>query len=198
MPVIEALRDAGVPLSVDTRRPAVMRAALEAGASMVNDVCALAAPGAIDVVRDSECAVCLMHMRGDPSTMQAAPHYVDVVSEVREFLRQRVVVVRDAGVAASRIAADPGFGFGKVREHNLALLRHLEEFTTLGVALLVGMSRKATLGALTGRAVGERMSASVAAALLAAERGAKILRVHDVRETADALAVWRAVSTEIP
>jgi dihydropteroate synthase len=187
------LRDSGVPLSVDTRKPAVMRAAIDAGADMINDVLALRAPGAIDAVAASEAGLCLMHMQGDPTTMQRAPEYRDVVAEVREFLRERVAACVAHGIARERLVIDPGFGFGKSVEHNLTLLRHLRAFTNEGVAVLAGLSRKSTLGALTGRSVpAERVHASVAAALVAAERGAAIVRVHDVAATVDALKVWRA------
>ena len=193
LPVIEALQDAGVPLSIDTAKPAVMRAAIAAGASMVNDIAALQAPGALEVVAASDVAVCLMHMQGRPHTMQQAPQYGDVVAEVKTFLADRAAAAIAAGIAPGRIVLDPGFGFGKTVEHNLELLRRLEEFNMLDFPLLTGLSRKSTLGAITGRAVGDRLHASVAAALLAAERGAAILRVHDVAATRDALAVLAAV-----
>lgn len=193
IPVIEALRGAGVPLSIDTAKPAVMRAAIAAGASMVNDIEALRAQGALEAVMAGDVAVCLMHMQGRPRTMQQAPQYGDVVAEVKTFLAGRAEAARAAGIAPERIVLDPGFGFGKTVEHNLQLLRRLAEFTALGYPLLAGLSRKSTLGAITGRAVGDRLHASVAAALLAAERGAAILRVHDVAATRDALAVLAAV-----
>jgi dihydropteroate synthase len=195
LPVVEALADCGVPVSVDTRKPALMREAVAAGASMVNDVTALSAPGALDAVAKSPAAVCLMHMQGEPGTMQANPTYRDVVREVRDFLAARIAAAEAAGIARERIVADPGFGFGKNAAHNLALLRALPEFRTLGVALMAGLSRKATLGQLTGREPRERVHASVAAALLAIENGAQIVRVHDVAATRDALAVWNAVRT---
>lgn len=193
IPVIEALRGAGVPLSIDTAKPAVMRAAIAAGASMVNDIEALRAPGALEAVMAGDVAVCLMHMQGRPRTMQQAPQYGDVVAEVKTFLAGRADAAGAAGIAPERIVLDPGFGFGKTVEHNLQLLRRLAEFTALGYPLLAGLSRKSTLGAITGRVVGDRLHASVAAALLAAERGAAILRVHDVAATRDALAVLAAV-----
>lgn len=193
IPVIEALQDVEVPLSIDTAKPAVMRAALAAGASMVNDIDALQTPGALEAVAASDAAVCLMHMQGRPRTMQQAPQYADVVAEVKRFLAGRAAAAAAAGVAPEQIVLDPGFGFGKTVEHNLELLRHLNEFTALGYPLLAGLSRKSTLGAITGRAVGDRLHASVAAALLAAERGAAILRVHDVAATRDALAVLAAL-----
>jgi dihydropteroate synthase len=193
LPVLEALRELPVPLSVDTRRPRVMREALAAGASMVNDVEALEAPGALAAVAASGCGVCLMHKKGDPATMQDNPVYADVVAEVKSYLAARIAAAEAAGIARERIVADPGFGFGKTAAHNLELLRRLAEFSELGVPIAVGLSRKSTLGAITGRPTGERLAASLAAALLAAQAGATILRVHDVRETRDALAVWLAV-----
>lgn len=200
LPVLRALRDVPIPISVDTRRPRVMREALAAGASMVNDIEALTAHGALEAVAATGCAVCLMHKQGDPATMQRAPHYDDVVSEVREYLRARVEAAESAGVARARIAVDVGFGFGKTPAHNLELLRRLGEFHDLGVPLLAGWSRKSTLGAITGRPVGERLAAGLAAALLCVQGGAKILRVHDVRETRDVIAVWKAFeeNTEKP
>jgi len=194
LPVLEALRDLPVPVSVDTRSPAVMRAALAAGASMINDIEALEAEGAAAAVAASGCAVCLVHKKGAPATMQAEPHYDDVVGEVKAYLAERIAAAERAGIARERIVADPGFGFGKTAEHNLELLRRLPEFADLGVPLLAGWSRKTTLGTITGRPVSERLAASLAAALLAAQGGARILRVHDVRETRDVLAVWQAVS----
>jgi dihydropteroate synthase len=193
IPVVEALAADGAVVSVDTMKPGVMRAAIAAGASMVNDVTALAAPGAIAAVAASGAAVCLMHMQGEPRTMQRDPQYVDVVAEVRAFLAARAQACREAGVEHDRIVVDPGFGFGKSVAHNLELLRRLDAIVDLGFPVLAGLSRKSTLGAITGRDVGERLSASISAALAAALRGARILRVHDVRETVDALAVWRAI-----
>jgi dihydropteroate synthase len=193
LPVLEALAGCGVPLSVDTRKPELMAEAIAAGAAMVNDVTALRAPAALAAVARAPVAVCLMHMQGEPGTMQENPTYQDVVREVREYLAQRVAAVERAGIARDRIVADPGFGFGKSIEHNLALLRSLGEFRLLGVALMAGLSRKAMLGRLTGREPRERVHASVAAALLAVQNGAQIVRVHDVAATRDALAVWRAV-----
>jgi dihydropteroate synthase len=190
VPIIEALARDGVCVSVDTMKPSVMHAALDAGASMINDVRALQAAGALDVVAASGAAVCLMHMQGEPRTMQAHPHYDDVVVEVCEFLRGRAQACRDAGIAAERIVVDPGFGFGKTLAHNLDLLRNLDDLAQLGYPVLAGLSRKSMIGAITGRDVGERLAGSIAAALAAATRGARILRVHDVRDTVDALAVW--------
>jgi dihydropteroate synthase len=194
LPVLEDLRELAVPISIDTRRPGVMGAALAAGASMINDIEALTAPGALAVVVASDCGLCLMHKQGDPATMQHAPTYGDVVADVKAFLAERIAAVRDAGIALERIVADVGFGFGKTDAHNLTLLRRLAEFSDLAVPLLAGLSRKSTLGRITGRTVDDRLAASLAAALLAVQAGAKILRVHDVRETRDVLAVWDAVT----
>jgi dihydropteroate synthase len=191
IPVLEKISDLCV--SVDTRRPAVMRAALQGGASMVNDVHALQASGAIDAVRENKCAVCLMHMKGEPATMQREPHYDDVVREVRQFLQQRLQACQRAGIERERLVVDPGFGFGKTAEHNLTLLAHLAEFGELDVPLLAGLSRKSTLGKLTGRPVAERLAGSLTMALLALQGGATILRVHDVKETRDVIAVWEQV-----
>jgi dihydropteroate synthase len=193
VPVIAALAREGACVSVDTMKPGVMRAALDAGAAMINDVRALRAPGALDIAAKSDAAVCLMHMRGEPQTMQFAPAYADVVTEIRAFLQRRAAACMDAGIAASRIVVDPGFGFGKSVAHNLELLRDLDAITALGYPVMAGLSRKSTLGAITGRDVDDRLASSLAAALAAARRGARILRVHDVRETVDALAVWNAI-----
>jgi dihydropteroate synthase len=196
LPVIESLHGIPVPISIDTCKPGVMRAALAAGASMVNDVNALQAEGALQAVAQSDAAVCLMHKQGDPQNMQQQPHYQDVVAEVSMFLRERITAAEAAGIARPRIVIDPGFGFGKTLAHNLALLRGLEAFRALGVPVLAGLSRKSMLGAITGREVGDRVAASVAAALLAVQRGAAIVRVHDVRETVDALKVWQAINKQ--
>jgi dihydropteroate synthase len=193
LPVLEALVESGVPVSVDTRKPQLMRDAVAAGAAMVNDVAALAAPGALEAVARAPVAVCLMHMQGEPGTMQANPSYREVVAEVRAYLAGRVAAAESAGIARDRIVVDPGFGFGKTLEHNLALLAGLRELRLPGVALLAGLSRKAMLGKLTGREPHERVHASVAAALTAVQNGAHIVRVHDVAATRDALAVWQAV-----
>lgn len=190
LPVVEALRD--FPVSVDTRRPAVMRATLGAGASMINDIEALAAPGALAAVAAGDCAVCLMHKKGDPASMQDDPRYDDVVAEVRGYLAARIAACEAAGIARDRIVADPGFGFGKTVLHNLTLLKRLPELATLGVPLLAGWSRKSSLGRITGRDAGDRVAASLAAALLALLGGARILRVHDVKETRDAVLVYEA------
>jgi dihydropteroate synthase len=193
LPVLDGLRDATVPVSIDTVKPEVMRAALDRGATMVNDINALRAPGAAEAVVASGAAVCLMHMRGAPRTMQQEPRYVDVVAEVKAYLAERAAAAEAAGISHDRIVLDPGFGFGKSVAHNLALLRELASFADLGYPLLAGLSRKSTLGAITGRPADERLPASIAAALLAAQRGAAILRVHDVAATRDALAVQAAV-----
>jgi dihydropteroate synthase len=192
LPVLEGLRGLTVPVSVDTRRPAVMRAALEAGASMINDIEALGAAGALEAVAASDCAVCLMHKKGEPATMQQDPRYADVVTEVRDDLGRRIAACEAAGIARDRIVADPGFGFGKTVDHNLTLLKRLPELGALGVPLVAGWSRKSSLGRITGRASGERLAGSLAAALLALVGGARILRVHDVKDTVDIVLVWDA------
>jgi len=193
LPVIEALAGEGLVVSCDTRRPAVMRAAIAAGAAIINDVGALTAVGAVDAVRQSNAAVCLVHMQGEPGTMQDAPRYGDVVRDVRAFLAERARACEAAGIVHERIVVDPGFGFGKTLAHNLELLRALPEIAAAGYPVLAGLSRKSSLGTITGRPVQERMPASVAAALAAISRGASIVRVHDVRETVDALKVWLAI-----
>ena len=190
---IERTRDWKVPLSIDTQKPEVMAAALAAGADMINDINAFRAPGAIEAVAASNAGLCVMHMQGEPRTMQDNPRYVDELAEVERFLDARVRALEMAGVARDRIVLDPGFGFGKRTEHNYALLRELKRFGADGLAVLAGMSRKSMLGAVSGRAVDERMPASVAAALIAVQRGAGIVRVHDVGPTLDALKVWQAV-----
>lgn len=197
IPLVERLADWAVPVSVDTFKPAVMRESLRAGASLINDINAFRAPGAIDAVRDSEAALCVMHMQGEPRGMQSDPRYDDVVAEVLEFLDDRVRALADEGVGRDRILLDPGFGFGKTLEHNLALFRALDRFVAQDYPVLVGVSRKSMIGAITGRAVAERVHGSVAAALIAVERGARIVRVHDVAATRDALKVWQAV-TDVP
>ena len=190
IPLIERLAGTlAVPLSVDTRKPAVMRRAIAAGASLVNDVSALAAAGALAAVAESSAAACLMHMQGEPRTMQDAPHYDDVVGEVRTFLRERVAACERAGIPRSRLVVDPGFGFGKSLEHNLALLRGLPQLASDGLPVLAGLSRKRMITALTGRAEGDRLAGSLAAAVIASINGARIIRAHDVRETVDALRV---------
>ncbi len=193
LPVLDGLADLALPISVDTAKPEVMRVALAHGAAMINDITALAAPGALEVAAASDAAVCLMHMQGSPRTMQADPQYADVVAEVREFLAARAAACVAAGVVRERIVVDPGFGFGKTVDHNLALLARLEAIAALGLPVLAGWSRKSSLGRITGRPPEERLAASVAAALIAVQRGARIVRVHDVAATRDALAVLAAV-----
>jgi dihydropteroate synthase len=194
LPVLRHAVTLGVPVSVDTSRPQVMRAALDLGVDIVNDVRALQREGALDLMAAySSAGVCLMHMQGEPGTMQSAPHYVDVLAEVRGFLAARLAAVLARGIAGNRIVLDPGIGFGKTVDDNLSLLRRQHELLDIGAPLLVGWSRKATLGAVTGRGVHERQAASVAAALLAVQRGARVVRVHDVAATVDALALWRAI-----
>lgn len=194
LPVIERLcATFAVPVSIDTSKAAVMRAAVAAGARMINDVCALSAPGAIPAAAELGVPVCLMHMQGEPRTMQTAPQYDDVVADIMDYLNERVAACEVAGISRDRLLVDPGFGFGKTLQHNLTLLRELTRFGRLGLPVLVGLSRKSMLGTLTGRPVDERQAASVAAALIAVERGARIVRVHDVGATVDALKVWQAV-----
>jgi len=190
VPLIEALCELNVPLSIDTSKPQVMRAALAAGATLINDINALRAPGALEVAAGTDAGVCLMHMQGTPQTMQDDPIYADVVAEVKAFLVQRADACRAAGIDRSRIVIDPGFGFGKTAEHNLQLLQGLEGLAASGYPILVGLSRKSVLGKLTGRKVTERVAASLAAAIAAVARGASIVRVHDVASTRDALEVW--------
>ena len=197
VPVLEALSDCGVPISVDTYKPEVMRAALAAGAAMINDIYALRMLGAIEAVTDSDCGLCVMHMQGEPLTMQQQPVYGEVVADVRHFLAERIAQLDAAGVARDRIVLDPGFGFGKALDHNVELLRRLPEVGFDGLPVLAGISRKSMLGAITGRPVGERLAASLAAAVLALEGGARILRVHDVAATCDAIAIWSAVRDEV-
>jgi dihydropteroate synthase len=196
LPVLHGLRDLQKPISVDTRRPEVMQEALKAGASMINDIDALAAPGALEVVAASQCAVCLMHKKGEPATMQQAPHYDDVVGEVKNFLKNRIDACEKAGIGRERISADPGFGFGKTLAHNLGLLRNLSELLSLQVPIVAGWSRKSSLGKITGRPAEERLPASLAMALLSLQAGATILRVHDVKETRDVIAVWQAYRSQ--
>lgn len=193
LPVLDRISGWGVPVSIDTYKPEVMAAALAAGADMINDISGLRDPRALEVVADSNCGLCLMHMQGEPRTMQQHPVYQEVVADVRGYLSEQVAACRRAGIAGERIVVDPGFGFGKALEHNLALFKELPALVADGYPVLVGVSRKSMLGAITGRPVEARQAASVAAALLAAQRGAAILRVHDVAETRDALAVWSAI-----
>jgi dihydropteroate synthase len=198
LPLVAALAGENLPISVDTRKPQVMREVLAAGAAMVNDVEALAAPGALEAMAASDAAVCLMHMRGQPVSMQSAPQYADVVGEVHGFLAARAEACVAAGIARERIVLDPGFGFGKTLDHNLALLRALPALSLLGYPVLAGLSRKSMLGLITGREVGDRLAASVGAALAAVARGATILRVHDVAATVDALKLWHAANSNAP
>ena len=193
LPVVERLAREGIAVSVDTQKPAVMRRAIAAGAAMVNDVNAFRAPGAVSAVAESGAGLVVMHMQGSPSTMQADPRYGDVVTEVGDFLLARAKELEAAGVAKGRIVIDPGFGFGKTLEHNKELFRGLRLLAGSGYPVLAGLSRKSTLGTITGRAVGDRLAASVASAMLAVQNGAAIVRVHDVRETIDALKVLAAL-----
>lgn len=200
IPVIEALvkqfkqdKQVNIPISIDTYKPQVMHAAIAAGASMVNDVRALQEDGALEVVAKTNVGICLMHMQGTPQTMQQNPHYDDVVNDVKAFLAARLQASVHAGVATSRILLDPGFGFGKTREHNILLLQNLQSFATLGQPLLVGLSRKSVLGQVTGNDINARLYASIAASVLSAMKGAKMLRVHDVRATVEALKFVQAV-----
>jgi len=193
MPAIFALRELGYALSIDTCKPEVMREAIIAGADMINDINAFRAPGAIEAVADSDCGLCIMHMRGTPQDMQAQPVYQDVAGEVIAFLRERVEALEAAGVARERVTIDPGFGFGKTVEHNVALLRSINRMEReLGLPVLAGLSRKSMIGALTGRPVEQRLAGSLGGALAAVAQGARIVRVHDVAETVDAIRVWNA------
>jgi dihydropteroate synthase len=198
IPVIAGLaRATALPISIDTSKPEVMRAAVEAGAGMINDVYALRREGALDTAAALGVPVILMHMLGEPRSMQESPHYDDVVGDVHRFLAERIFAAEMAGIAKSRIVVDPGFGFGKTAEHNLALLARLDLFAELGVPVLAGLSRKRTIGTLTGREdPRDRVHGSVAAHLIAAQRGAKLVRVHDVAATVDALKVWAAVADQ--
>lgn len=193
MPVLEKLADLQVPVSVDTSKPEVMRAVIAAGAAMINDIFALRTPGALEAAAGSDAAVCLMHMRGEPRTMQQDPHYQDVVAEVGAFLDGRAKAVMAAGIGRDRIVLDPGFGFGKTPQHNLELVRALQRLRQLGYPVLAGLSRKSLFGRIAGRAAGERVHASAAGALLAVQRGASIVRVHDVAATRDSLLVLHAI-----
>ena len=193
LPVLEKLVELPVPVSVDTCKPEVMRCAIAAGAAMINDIFALRAPGALEAVADSAVAVCLMHMQGEPRTMQQAPDYRDVVGEVEFFLAERAAAAVAAGIERERIVLDPGFGFGKTPQHNLELIRALRRLRETGYPLLAGLSRKALFGKIVGREAVERIHASAAGALLAAQRGAAIVRVHDVAATRDCLLVLRAI-----
>ena len=196
VPLVEALSCLGVPLSVDTVKPTVMREAIRVGADLINDIAAFRLPGAVDAVCDSAVALCVMHMQGEPGTMQCSPQYANVVEEVEAFLDERVRTLLERGVARDRILLDPGFGFGKTVEHNLMLLRQLERLGDGGYPLLVGMSRKSMLGAVTGRDVGERVVAGAAAALIAVQNGARVVRTHDVGATRDVLRLWNALQSD--
>jgi dihydropteroate synthase len=194
IPVIECLvSQINIPISIDTYKPQVMQAAIAVGASMVNDVRALQEDGALEIVANSNAGVCLMHMQGTPQTMQNNPHYIDVVNDVKIFLKSRLQASIHAGCRESNIVLDPGFGFGKTREHNITLLQNLESFADLGQPLLVGLSRKSILGQMTGNDVDARLYASIAASVLAVQKGAKILRVHDVKATVEALKVVASI-----
>ncbi len=194
IPVIETISDGtDIAVSIDTSKPGVMRAAVNAGASMINDVYALRQDGAVEAASELDVAVCLMHMQGEPGTMQENPGYQDIPGDILDFLSKRITACRDAGIDDEKIVIDPGFGFGKTHEHNVRLLASLDRFQELGMPLLVGLSRKSTLGALTGKDVEERLPAGIAAAILAVERGAHIVRTHDVDETIDALKIASAV-----
>lgn len=195
MPVIDALRDAGKPLSIDTRRPEVMRKAIAAGADMINDINGFRAEGSLRLLRDSDCALCIMHMQGEPQTMQHEPYYDDVFTEVSAFLVQQRSLAVESGISPQRLCVDPGFGFGKTLEHNLELLARLGQMQKeLGLPLLAGVSRKSMIGKLTGKPTVERAAGSVAAALFAVAQGARIVRVHDVAETVDAIRVWQSAA----
>ncbi len=195
MPVLYALRDLGKPLSVDTYKPQVMREAILAGADMINDINGFRAPGALEAVAESDCALCVMHMQGSPQSMQQQPEYTDVVREVCGFLRERVDAMVAAGIARERICIDPGFGFGKTVEHNYALMRNIGTMQKeLELPVLAGVSRKSMIGAVTGRPLEQRLAGSLAGALAAIAQGARIVRVHDVSETVDAVKVWQAAT----
>jgi dihydropteroate synthase len=198
MPVIEQLGRAGrVVVSVDTSTPQVIRAAAAAGATLINDVRGLQRPGALAAAVSTDCAVCVMHMQGEPQTMQTRPEYADVVAEVKDFLQGRVAACQAAGIARDRIVIDPGFGFGKTVAHNLALVRQLPELAALGLPVLLGMSRKSTIAVITGRPDGGRLAGSLALAVAAVLRGAHIIRAHDVAETVDALKIAHAVQAGV-
>ncbi|WP_132580264.1 dihydropteroate synthase [Paralcaligenes ureilyticus] len=192
-PVIEALREAGVPLSIDTFKPAVMRQALDAGADMINDIYGFRHPGAIEAVAASPCGLCVMHMQGEPRTMQQAPHYDDVLGEVKQFLQERLDVLLLQGISRRRIVLDPGFGFGKTPAQNYLLLQRLAQLRIADIPLLLGVSRKSMIGHVIGRPADQRVAGSIAAALAGIARGASIVRVHDVGATADAIKVWQAI-----
>ncbi|MDQ9170257.1 dihydropteroate synthase [Oxalobacteraceae bacterium R-40] len=193
MPVVYALQECGKPLSIDTYKPQIMQEVLSAGADMINDINGFRSAGAMSVVKKSDCALCIMHMQHEPQTMQLQPQYDNVLEDVIAFLKERVNTMMQEGIAANRLCVDPGFGFGKTVEHNLVLLKNIDTIEEhLQLPVLAGLSRKSTIGVLTGRPVEERMAGSVAAALAAVHNGARLVRVHDVAETVDALKVWNA------
>jgi dihydropteroate synthase len=195
MPLLHALRDCGKPLSLDTYKPEVMREAVDAGVDLINDINGFRAPGALSAVKNSDCALCIMHMLRTPATMQDEPRYEDVTAEVTQFLRERVAAAEAEGIERRRISIDPGFGFGKTLEHNLRLLQDISIMQdAIGLPLLAGLSRKTTIGRITGKPTEQRAAGSVAAAMVAAMHGARIVRVHDVADTVDALKVWQAVA----
>ena len=201
LPVLKEVLKLGKPVSVDTTKPEVMQAVLEAGAAIINDVNALQTPGALEVVAKTNCGICLMHRQGQPGTMQANPQYQNVVAEVHAFLLQRAQTAQHAGIAAERLCLDPGFGFGKRPEHNLALLQATTQFVQTHYPVLIGISRKSMVGYFTGKpdsAAAQRLGGSIAAALFAVGQGAQIIRVHDVRETVEALRFWQACQVELP
>ena len=196
MPLVFALRDLGVPLSIDTYKPVVMRETLAAGADMINDINGFRGEGAWDAVKDSDCGLCIMHMQNDPQSMQNNPEYGDIVGEIETFLKERVAQAQHAGIACERLCIDPGFGFGKTLQHNTTLFHNIGRIQTeTGLPMLVGVSRKTMIGTLTNKPIEQRMAGSVAAALAAAAHGACVVRVHDVVETIDALKVWEALSS---
>ncbi|MBU3628323.1 dihydropteroate synthase [Polynucleobacter sp. AP-Reno-20A-A9] len=196
LPVIEALRDCGVPLSIDTYKAETMRQALHVGVDCVNDIWALRQADALEAVMESrDCGIVLMHMQRDPLTMQFNPEYHDVITEVKRFLMNRAELLISKGISEERIAIDPGFGFGKSLEHNLKMLANFDDFSTLGFPVLAGISRKSMIGKITGKDTNDRVAPSVAAAIMAADRGAQIVRVHDVAQTVDALKLWEAINT---
>ena len=198
LPVIEALKDCGVPLSIDTYKSETMRQALNAGVDCVNDIWALRQTGAVEAVLESQnCGIVLMHMQRDPLTMQFNPEYINVIAEVKQFLKDRAELLIASGITNDRIAIDPGFGFGKSLAHNLNMLTNFAEFSSLGLPVLAGISRKSMIGKITGKDTNDRVAASIAAAILAADRGATIVRVHDVAETVDALKLWEAIQLDM-
>lgn len=198
LPVIEALKDCGVSLSIDTYKSETMRHALNAGVDCVNDIWALRQTGAVDAVLESQnCGIVLMHMQRDPLTMQFNPEYINVIAEVKQFLKDQADLLISSGIANDRIAIDPGFGFGKSLEHNLNMLTNFSEFSSLGLPVLAGISRKSMIGKVTGKDTNDRVAPSIAAAIMAADRGAAIVRVHDVAETVDALKLWEAIQLDM-